>query len=142
MDRYQRRIRMEDSMPRSTVTMTTLSLLLIATACATTGENRRSSDSSVITAEEVAASPTSNAYDLVQSLRPRWLSIRSPNRGGSAPQQSAILVYLDGTRLGPLGTLRSVNNRDVHSVRRLNASDATQRFGTGHTHGAILVRTR
>jgi len=139
-------------MRRLTVLTATLSLLVLTAACASTGTSR--GDSSVITAEEIAESPTRNAYDLVSSLRPRWLNVRGQQRLVTTPTDTTgnrpvsqmatttIMVYLDGTRLGELDSLRSVNTSDVRSVRRLSAAEATQQFGSGHTHGAIVVSTR
>lgn len=141
-------------MSRSTCPIATISLLAIAAACASTDGARRGADSAVITAEEVAASPVNNAYDLVQALRPRWLNERGQQRLTTTQRRdaagravrgmdtSAIVAYVDGTRLGDVNALRTVNTSDIRSVRHLNSSEATLQFGSGHTHGAILVTTR
>jgi hypothetical protein len=52
-------------------------------------------------------------------------------------------VYVDGTPLGEgLGVLRQMRPDDVLEIHYLSAADATQRFGTGNSGGAILVQTK
>jgi hypothetical protein len=46
---------------------------------------------------------------------------------------------MNGTRLGDTSTLSSVTASEVKTIEYLNPNDATQRFGGGHTHGAIIV---
>lgn len=127
--------------------------LLVTTACASTGEPRSSSNRSIITEAEVSASAASNAYDLVQSLRPRWLTTRGQQTLTTVQRQTAdgdveemartsLVVYLDGARMGNVDHLRNVSTRDIRSLERLSAGQATQRFGTDHPHGAILISTR
>lgn len=80
-----------------------------------------------ITAEEIEDATQSNAYQLVQELRPGW-------RG---------TAYLDGYRLGPLRELASVPVASVRSVEYLRPMEAASRFGIEHPDGgAILVMTR
>jgi hypothetical protein len=38
--------------------------------------------------------------------------------------------------------LEQIVASDVKQIEWLSASDATQRFGTGHPHGAILITRR
>jgi hypothetical protein len=128
-----------------------LALFLLATACASTGEPRTGAGSSVITQEEIAASHANNAHDLIQSLRPRWLSVRGQSTLGTTTRtgidgadvrvmvEQDIPVYLDGTRIGGVDTLRSLSIRGVARMQRLSTGEATQRFGTGHPNGAILI---
>ena len=69
----------------------------------------------------------------IQRLRANWLR----GRGGSTP-----VVYIDGQRRGGLRELSSVRVDEVERVERMNAPDATMRFGTNHDGGAILVTRR
>jgi hypothetical protein len=128
-----------------------LALFLVA-ACASTGEQRSVMGASVITEDEITASSASNVYELVQSLRPRWLNLRgqgslrttsttSPS-GEVSGAMTTIMVYVDGIRRGELRELESIPTRGVSTVRRLSAGEATTRFGPDHPHGAILVTTR
>ncbi len=93
----------------------------------------------LLTRNEIARAGTSNAYDLIQKLRPLWLRKRGE---GSFFQQSDIVIYLDGTRMGGPDSLKEINSTDIDSLRFLDARQATVRFGSGHVHGAILVKTR
>jgi hypothetical protein len=138
---------------RRTALAAGLALGVLAAACASTGEPRSGVSATVITHDEIAASTTNNAYDLIRSLRPRWLHDRGQQTLGTTTRQTAtgpvtemtttgIIVYVDGTRMGSAGTLREISTRDLRSAERLSAGEATRRFGGGHTHGAILLTTR
>lgn len=92
-------------------------------------------DPNLITAEELADYTTLSAVDVVRRLRPRWLQ----GRGG----QNTPVLILDGTRMGDAqNELRSISVSDIAEMQYLNASDATMRFGTNFTGGAILVTSR
>jgi hypothetical protein len=95
---------------------------------------RRSSDS--ISAEELAGTGAVNVYDAIQRLRPQWLTSSRVRRGGSGDD---LVVYLDSNRYGTMGSLRQLSLGGVQEVRYYGASEATNRYGTGHTGGAILV---
>lgn len=116
-------------------------LLLAATACATasTGSGTRPGGSrDVITTAEIRESPHLNAYDLVRSLRPRWLRIRG---SGSINRPEFVKVYRDGNLIGPPGALAQISVQQISQIRFLDGFAATQRFGTDHGNGAILVTT-
>lgn len=105
-------------------------------ACASSGSGERGPrrDPNLITAEELSDFTTVSALDAIRRLRPRWLQ----GRGNLRPQ-----LVLDGARLGNLEDgLRSVQAASVRTMRYLNASDATMRFGTNYLGGAIEVITR
>lgn len=107
----------------------------------------RSDGGDVITRETIDASRTSysNAYQIVERLRPQWLRKRSGGgsneMGMNQEMEGDIVVYVDGTRIGGPQALRGIMADGVASIRFLNAAEAT-RYGTGHQHGAILVVTR
>jgi hypothetical protein len=136
------------------VLLTAAAAALLVTACASSGETRSGTRSTnMITAEEIAGSPATNAYELIQNLRPRWLHDRGQQTLGTVQRDgmdgpvavmatTGIIVYLDGTRMGAVASLREVPTRDLRSAQRLNSGEATQRFGGGHPHGAILLTTR
>lgn len=105
-----------------------------------------------ITTEELREAGNQSAYDVVQRLRPRWLVTRGTNslsetpRGWGAGRQVVIVpgndkikVYLDDVRLGGVAEMRKIASDGLTSIRFLNPRDATLRYGTGHTHGAILL---
>lgn len=95
----------------------------------------------VITAQEVAASSATNAFELVRQLRPQWLVVRGM-AGTGDPGAAGIQVYVDGVRRGSLDALETIGAEQVGEIRYLDASDATTRYGTGHVHGAIEVQTK
>lgn len=100
------------------------------------GSAARRESSTMVTQEELVATRTMNVYDAIQRLRPQWLTSSRVRRGGSG---DPLQVYLDNNRYGTLESLRSLSIGGVQEVRFLSASEATNRYGTGHTGGAILV---
>jgi hypothetical protein len=99
---------------------------------------RRSSD--VITAEELATTGESNVYMAVQRLRPQWLRARPRGQTRLAGAETGVVVYIDATRYGSLNSLQSLAIGGIYEIKRYDASEATNRFGTGHTNGAIVIR--
>jgi hypothetical protein len=69
----------------------------------------------------------------IERLRPRWLRTRS----GDEPR-----LLVDGSVRNSLQDLNSYQLSDIDRIEYMSASDATTRFGTGYTGGAILVFTR
>ena len=109
-------------------------------ACASgggSGGTRR--DPNLITAEEMADYTTLTAMDVIRRLRPRWLQGRGASTGGTVRPQ----VIMDGARMGdPETSLNSISVSDIESLRFLNASDATMRYGTNYPGGAIEITSR
>lgn len=94
----------------------------------------------LLLAAEIERTSASSAYDAVRQLRPEWLR----RRGRSSIQNAsaeALVIYLDGARLGSVSTLRSITVGSILEIRHLDATEATTRFGTGHAGGALLIRT-
>jgi hypothetical protein len=52
------------------------------------------------------------------------------------------VLYVDGGRRGGVTDLRSLRPAEIAQMDYMSASDATTRFGTGHSGGAVLVTTR
>ena len=113
-------------------------LTALVAGCASSGaggEGRARRDPNLITAEELAEYTNLTCYEVVQRLRPRWLQTR-----GS--EQNPV-VYQDGNRIGSAeSVLAGMSANAVASLKYLNASDATTRYGTGHLAGAIEITTR
>lgn len=141
--------------------------LLTACAAANTAAPRTRGSANVITAEEIATSGAPNAFQLVQSLRPEWLRIRgiqslsesthtigregkdaAPVANGDPRIQipnagrAQVMVYIGQARLGEPRSLEQVLAADVASIQFLSPQQATLRYGSDHTHGAILVTMR
>ena len=95
----------------------------------------------VIIMAEIANSGATDALQAVKLLRPAMLRGRNGSLGEN-PNGLDIVVYVDGMRAGGQNALASVSASTIREIRLLNAADATTRFGTGHSLGAILVSTK
>ncbi len=117
-------------------------LALSACATSSSGTGRRTTDH--ITAAEIATTSANNAYELIERLRPSWL--RPPGSGSlsGGVRSQVILVYLDGVRLGDLGSLRSLSVSGIRSLQWLDAARASTvlpEVGSDPIGGAIVIRT-
>ena len=101
--------------------------------------NRPRKDPSVITEQEIASRPTLTARQIIEQLRPQFLRVRGTTTLGNAATKDVIWVYVDGTRFGTLEVLNNIGANEIREIRYLNPSEATNRFGTGHVQGAILI---
>lgn len=113
-----------------------LALTLGAAGCASGGggsSRPAGASSNRIVQAELEALPQMNALLAIERLRAQWLRSRS----GDPPQ-----LYVDGARRGNVNDLQSMLSTEVATMEYLSASDATNRFGTGHAGGAILVTSR
>ena len=113
---------------------------LFTAACSSSGQGSSRGGSGAITLEMIndLSSSAPDAYSVVDRLRPQWLR----SRGAASlqnPRPEYPVVYLDGTRWGPVESLREIHSNSVSEIRFISATQATNRFGTGHMAGAILV---
>lgn len=121
--------------------LTVLAAAGLGVACASGGQSEGTSRSrDVITLEEIQEANSSDPYEAVRRLRSSWLRTRSP--GVESEVSGMPIVYVDNVRLGDIEMLRSVPILTVVEIRRISASDATTRWGTGFPNGAIEVITR
>lgn len=126
-----------------TATAFMASMVILTSACASggasaDGTDRPSTRRDIITQAELIDIAATNAYDAILRLRPAWFR----TRGQAGTQGGGIKVYIDGVNAGDLERLRVMSIDRVREMRRISASDATTRWGTGHTSGAIEVITR
>jgi hypothetical protein len=136
------------SLPALTLsTFARFSLMAVLVACASSGGSASSRSSpDRITAAEIRASNATNAYELISRLRPQWL--RAPGGGsisGGVARSQAILVYLDGNRVGDLTTLSTISVTGVTSMQWLDAARAPTVLSdipAGGIAGAIAIRTQ
>ena len=89
--------------------------------------------------DEIEDATAHVALDLVRQLRPQWLTGRGLD---SFRQPSEVVVYVDNQRSGGPAMLQQLSVTVIHEITFLDAITATQRYGTGHASGAILVATR
>lgn len=127
--------------PRTFVTVSVACIIAASCATATPGGGSGRSGPDVITEAELEQYPGDDLLGLILRARRNWLQTRTSLTAGEQGT-SPIVVVIDGAPqtpgLDPLTLLVS----DVREVRRLSASDATTRFGTNMTAGAILVTTK
>ena len=121
-------------------------LVLLAGLTLAACSGNRSSDSptrqrDLISAEEIAALNVATAFDVVRQLRPEFLRTRGTMSLREAGGEYAV-VYMNGMRLGGPDQLHQIRASDVHTIRYIGASDATTRWGTGHTGGVIEVTVK
>lgn len=99
-----------------------------------------STDSDVITADELAKTRGSTVFDAVRQLRPAW-EMRARPTAVVRQNQAQLIVYVDGTRYGGFASLRSLRWSSAAYVRYYSPSSAEAQFGPGHLLGAIEVKT-
>ena len=125
--------------PSRHVLVLTLALGLGLAGCASSGGGGTripgSSSNRIVRADLDALEGALDAYQAIERLRPRWLQGRGV---GSSPP----VLYISGSRRGDLDDLRSMQAAELEQMEYMSPSDATTRFGTGHTGGAILVTNR
>ncbi len=113
------------------------------------------SDAEVVSVAEIRSQDFRNAYEVVQRLRPTWLTKNTaPTRlgmtvgGGGGVQTdsgSGLLVYLDNTRLGGVNALRDITVAGIGSIEYMDAAKATATLpgiGSSAVSGAIVVHSR
>jgi hypothetical protein len=124
-----------------------IAAIVALAACASSGTSRsttpRSSDQ--ITSAEIASSSATNAYSLIERLRPNWL--RTPGLGsiGGGGRTQVIAVFLDGQRLGDLQSLRTLSVDGIKSMQWLDAARAATVLpspGTDPIGGAIMIKSQ
>lgn len=123
---------------------TMLALFLFSTACASgsTGEARvPQPDRNVLTTSEIALSSGTTAHDVISQLRPQFLRARGLSTL-ALPVPATAVVYVDNMALGGIEALRNIDAQTLLRIEYMNAADATTRFGTDHTAGAILIFTK
>lgn len=109
-----------------------LCALAATTACATSAREVQN-EPAVLTGEEIASVSVATAYDAVARLRPGYLR---PTGGQSR------VVYMNTHIVGGVEALRDIPAFRVREIRYLSPREATERLGSGHEGGAIVVTTR
>ena len=95
----------------------------------------------VVTAEEIQRQGGSSLLDVLRNLRPLWFRENPTTIRGRAIYADAVIVYIDGQRVGGLVSLNEIPVRSVIQVRYYSASEAQGRFGLDNLQGAIDVTT-
>src|SRR5689334_7970243 len=129
-----------------------ISAAILATGCASSsagspGATQQSSSApsrargsrDVITQEELANLDVQTALDAVRRLRPNFLQTHGGQSSSLMLGPQDVVVYVDNTRMGGPSARAQIPINDVKEIQYLHGTDATQRFGTGHGSGAIIV---
>lgn len=112
----------------------------------------------VITREDILASGAQSVFDLVTTLRREWLITRGTNSFGESPRgsgggmgpgasiqvtpgQPKVIVYLDQVELGGIETTQDILTNDIMEIEFVEPREAVLRYGSGHTHGVIVLKT-
>lgn len=99
----------------------------------------------LITSAEIEAAGVDmlNALQLVERLRPMMMRARNQTAGSmGAGSTFGVIAYVDDVRLGELDALATVMRGTIREIRYIGATDATTRWGTGHSNGVIQVITK
>lgn len=114
---------------------------LLGAACAVGArESGPSSTRNLITRAELDELNADDVMEAVSILRPHWLRFR-PMRTPGTPNP-VVGVVVDGQPRGSRSDLAQIPIGTVERILFMTAADATIRFGTGFTGGAIVVTTR
>jgi hypothetical protein len=125
--------------------LTALTLALAVAGCG----RQRAGDSTpqrsrnmmtIVEIQEGASAGIANAYDLIMRYHPEWM--RSSRSTTTAGEGLTATVWLDQTRIGGLGSLRSMLLGSITQIRYLTPTEARGELGFDNEGGAIVVSTR
>ena len=125
-----------------------LSIALAAAACATSTRSAPSATSQdrpfvhsiwqIIAAPEIAGACALNAFDLISSRRPQYLTDPSRDIAKRLPSPA---VYINGAHAGDIVTLSRIPANTLVEVRYLPPRDAVANHGSSSARGEILLYT-
>jgi len=117
--------------------------LPVLVACASSGSNEGeqgpSPYSPVITRAELQEVGVRNAFEAVERLRPRWLTVRGMR---SFNVETEIVVFQDRMFLGGLDVLRGIGVEGIYEMRYMDGATASATLpglGGRHVEGAIVI---
>ena len=128
---------------RRTGTAVLFLLALVVTACATSGERTRYR-SDFLTREEILSVDVGNLYEVVQRLRPRWLTAERRAGDRSFGLETGVVVFQNQTFLGDINVLRQYGPSVAYSLRWMDGATASASLpglGASHVAGAIIIGT-
>lgn len=99
-----------------------------------------SHDRSVLTHDELRATNDQYLYEVIQRLRPEWLRTHgSTSIASGLAGPDPVRVYVGVVRMGGPEVLTRLPTSHADSLKFFSPAEAQQRFGPGHTNGAIQV---
>ena len=96
----------------------------------------------VITLEEIEATDVATALNIVQQLRPRWLSRSRGPRTLIDSEGDFMKVTVDGGAPQEASYLDEIPRDALLELRLLSPREATLLYGTGFNVGIIKVTTK
>ena len=111
--------------------------LLVGCAASAGGSGQTRSSSNVLLRAEIEGTGVTNLHDAIQQLRPQFLRTRGNTSIMGAADQ--IKVYLNGTELGGISTLQTIQASSVERVEFVRGPDTAVRFGLDNPAGVIAV---
>jgi hypothetical protein len=126
---------------RAVLLVVALIAVLQLQACASSAQIPPQHDRTRISLEEIdELAERTPASQIVRRLRPAWLRGRGQTRLRGA--EPSVVVYVNNQRVGGAEALERFTSWEIRELNYLDAVAATQRFGTGHGAGAILIVLR
>lgn len=122
-----------------------LAVGLLVGGCVTAAGGMERSDPDELSRDEILSVEVSNLYQVVQRLRPRWISAERRAGERSFTRDANVVVYQGQTRLGTLEVLRDWSPSAAYHLQWLDgprASATLPGIGTDQVVGAIVIRTR
>lgn len=116
--------------------------------CASAASIGSSRDPNRISADEIATAQVTDAYELVERLRPQWLRARpitqSTSQASMGGGHGEIVVFMNGARYGGVESLRQIAPESIGTIRYLGPGEVQREF-TGQSGrgvvGAIMIRS-
>ncbi len=99
-------------------------------------------DADVITLAEIEATEAESAYQVVQQLRPRWMTRNRGARSFAASEADYTRVVVDDMPPREFDHLREIPRDALRELRLLSPREATLLYGTGYSAGIIKVTTK
>ena len=130
-----------------------LAILVISAGlagCGTTGSTTKVKkervNRNIITLEEIQAINTTNAYEIVERLRPELLNkdvLRSETlaEGAVTDFKFSVLIYMNGQKFGDKGSLRTIDSSRVKEIRYYDPDESVFKFGSNARGGVFDVIT-
>lgn len=103
------------------------------------------SSSTLITETEIdrIRPNVANAFEIVQSLRPRWLRSRDvttlPGMDGGGMQMARIHVYVDDRDMGDIEYLKTIPAEEIYTLKFVSMTEAGARFGPTDGPGVVVT---
>jgi hypothetical protein len=123
-------------------TMLSIAALVVLAGCSagTGGTEAPRLRRDLITRGQIEEMNATDAFDVVQRIRPEFL--RQRGQSSITGGEQLAVVYVDGVRRGGPEILRTLRTNEVEEIRFVSGTDATTRYGTDHGGGAIEVKSR